>query len=128
MRRTRFRLAGALLLGTLLLSFAEAAAAATCDPAMAEMPQSGMAGMPDMPAAPSDHDCPPGHGHGGTGDENNDCPFTPAGGIGCVVTVSLPADATRVSEPPQVRADCHRSIELIAHHLQARSIFHPPKA
>jgi hypothetical protein len=145
MDRIRLRIAGAVLLSTLLLSFAEAAWAATCDPAMAdlqpssmgvmaEMPQSAHAAMAErkgMAAAQAGHECPPGSGHAHDpmgGDSNADCPFGPAGGLGCAVSASLPASATRVNAQAPVTALGHGAATILAYDLHAHAIFHPPKA
>jgi hypothetical protein len=145
MHRIRLRIAGAVLLSTLLLSFAEAAWAATCDPAMAdlqpssmgvmaEMQQSANAAMPDMQgmaAAQAGHECPPGSGHVHEplgGDTGADCPFGPASGLGCAVSASLPAIATRVNEPAPVRDLRHGGTTSLVYDLHAHAIFHPPKA
>ena len=136
MRRPRLRAAGALLLSTLLLSFAEAAWAAMCDPAMPAMQSSSMdedplmAGMPDMVAAPSGHECPPGSGHVHEptgGDTDADCPFGPAGAFGCAVSASLPAIATHVGEPAPTSVRRQGVTTVLAHDLHAHAIFHPPK-
>lgn len=129
MGRARFRIAGAVLLSTLLLSFAEAAWAATCDPAMAEVPESGMPAMPDMAGMPQGHECPPGHGldHNGTETDAN-CPFAPAGGLGCAASASLPAGGTDAIEPAPVTTLPYVGAAVIARPLHAHSIFHPPKA
>lgn len=129
MRRIRFRLAGAVLATTLLLSLAEAAWAGSCDPAMAEMVASKEAGMAGMAGMPSGHECPPGHGHDHDGTEGGDtnCPFAPAAGIGCAASASLPAIATAALEPPPVRVLLHLPNGVVAHDRHALAIFHPPK-
>ena len=133
MRRVRLRLAGALLLTTLLLSFAEAAWAATCDPAMAEMQQSDMGGMAEMQgmaAGPGGQECTPGtgHAHDPIGDTDTECPFGPAGGFGCAVAAWLPAVATRVNEPAPTSVLRHGATAFLAHDPRTHAIFHPPKA
>jgi hypothetical protein len=131
MRCTRFRAAGATLLITLLLSFAQAAWAATCDPDMGGMPDSSMAGMPDMDGMPGGHECPPGHGHDhdGKGDAGGDCPFAPAGGFGCAASASLPGvSSTDIDQPLPVKVLRQLTTAFLAYDLHANSIFHPPKA
>jgi hypothetical protein len=130
MRRARYRIAGALLLSTLLLSMAEAAWAAACEPAMAEMPESAMGWMAGMAEMPAGHECPPGHGHNhnGTGETDANCPFAPAGGLGCAASASLPAGGTDVTVPAPMKTLRHVGTAVIAHPLHAHPIFHPPKA
>lgn len=131
-----------MLLITLLLSFAEGAWAATCDPSMPGMPDSSMAGMldmdgmpdmvgmPDMDGMPAGHECPPGHGHDrdATGGSDADCPFAPAGGFGCAGSASLPGISSDVNEPTPVSVLGHPTTTVLAYDLHAHSIFHPPKA
>ena len=130
MSGNRLRIAGAILLSTLLLSFAEGAWAATCDPGMAGKPDSSMAGMPDMESMPAGHECPPGHGHehDGTGGSDADCPFAPAGGFGCAGSASLPGSSSDGNEPTPVRVVGYAITTILAHDLHAHPIFHPPKA
>lgn len=119
-----------MLLITLLLSFAEGAWAATCDPGMPGMPDSSMAAMPGMDEVPAGHECPPGHGHDhdGTGGSDADCPFAPAGGFGCAGSASLPGISSDVNEPTPVSVLGHPTTTVLAYDLHAHSIFHPPKA
>ncbi|MGH7505177.1 MAG: hypothetical protein ACRELX_05985 [Longimicrobiales bacterium] len=118
------------MLLSLLLSFAEGAFASTCDPSMPEMGVSTTVAMPGMDDMRTDHDCSPGHGHDhqGKGGRDPDCPFAPAGGLGCAASASLPATVTVMAEPEYVDALPATTTVIGSHVLRARSIFHPPKA
>jgi hypothetical protein len=129
MRRTRFRLAGATLLTTLFFSFAESAWASTCDPWMSEMGASEMAAMPGMDDMPdSEHSTPLQRpAEQGDAGSQTDCPFTPAGGLGCAASASLPAMETVFTGPAHVHAFPPTAASLGSYVLRAHAIFHPPK-